>query len=98
MRAKLKKTFMSHNTGLADGLRQKEALAFHFNMSLTAINVARTFARQEKDDLLVARVKTLIHNAMMIHRFSVLSGKQPNRLLNTNDFKELLYYGVANAA
>ena len=35
---------------------------------------------------------------MMLHRFSVLSRKMPNRLLNTNDFKELLYYGVANAA
>lgn len=78
--------------------RQKEALAFHFNMSLTAINVARAFARQDKKNLSVASVKTLIHNAMMIHRFSVLSGKLPNRLLNTNDFKELLYYGVANAA
>ena len=78
--------------------RQKEALAFHFNMSLTAINVARAFARQDKRNLSVANVKTLIHNAMMIHRFSVLSGKLPNKLLNTNDFKELLYYGVANAA
>ena len=78
--------------------RQKEALAFHFNMSLTAINVARAFARQDKRALSVANVKTLIHNAMMIHRFSVLSGKLPNKLLNTNDFKELLYYGVANAA
>lgn len=48
--------------------------------------------------LSVANVKTQIHNAMMIHRFSVLSGKLPNKLLNTNDFKELLYYGVANAA
>lgn len=78
--------------------RQKEALAFHFNMSLTAINVARAFARQDKKELSVANVKTLVHNAMMLHRFSVLSGKLPNRLLNTNDFKELLYYGVANAA
>ena len=78
--------------------RHKEALAFHFNMSLTAINVARAFARQDKRNLSVANVKTLIHNAMMIHRFSVLSGKLPNKLLNTNDFKELLYYGVANAA
>ena len=67
-------------------------------MSLTAVNVARAFARQDKRNLSVASVKTLIHNAMMIHRFFVLSGKLPNKLLNTNDFKELLYYGVANAA
>ena len=78
--------------------RQKEALAFHLNMSLTAINVARAFARQDKRELSVANVKTLVHNAMMLHRFSVLSGKMPNRLLNTNDFKELLYYGIAYAA
>ena len=26
------------------------------------------------------------------------SGKRPHRLLNTNDFKELLYYGVSDAA
>ena len=76
----------------------KQKLVPVFPLSLTAINVARAFARQEKKDLSVASVKTLIHNSMMIHRFSVLSGKLPNRLLNTNDFKELLYYGVANAA
>lgn len=78
--------------------RRKEALAFHFNMSLTAINVARAFARQDKKELSVASVKTLAHNAMIIRRFFMLSGKLPNRLLNTNDFKELLYYGVADAA
>ena len=78
--------------------RQKEALAFHFNMSLTAINVARAFARQDKKDISVANIKTLVHNAMMICRLFMLSGKLPNKLLNTNDFKELLYYGVANAA
>ena len=67
-------------------------------MSLTAINVARAFARQDERGLSVANVKTLVHNAMMLRRFSVLSGKLPNRLLNTNDFKELLYYGIAYAA
>lgn len=67
-------------------------------MSLTAINVERAFARQDNRNLSVANVKTLIYNAMMIHRFSVLSGKLPNKLLNTNDLKGLLYYCVADAA
>lgn len=67
-------------------------------MSLAAINVARAFARQDKMGLSVGSVKTLIHNSMMIHSFSVLSDKLTNKLLNTNEFKELLYYGVANAA
>ena len=56
------------------------------------------FRTSRQEESLGSQFKTLIHNAMMIHRFSVLSGKLPNKLLNTNDFKELLYYGVANAA
>ena len=41
--------------------------------------------------LSVSNVKTLIHNADMIQRFIRMSGKRPHRLLNTNDFKELLF-------
>lgn len=78
--------------------RKKESLEFHFNMSLTAINVARAFARDNNLDLSVSGVKTLIHNAVLIQRFLRKCGSRPNKLLNTNDFKDLLYYGVANAA
>ena len=41
--------------------------------------------------LTVSNVKTLIHNADMIQRFIRMSGMRPHRLLNTNDFKELLF-------
>jgi len=78
--------------------RKKEKLDFAFNCSLTAINVAREFARRHGDGLSVAGVKTLMHNAMMLELFFKKSGHKPNKLLNTNDFKELLYYGVADAA
>ena len=53
-------------------------------------------ARENKLDLSMSGVKTLIHNAEMIRRFLRKFGYRPNRLLNINDFKELLYYGVAN--
>jgi len=78
--------------------RKKEKLDFAFNCSLTAINVAREFARRHNESLSVAGVKTLMHNAMMLKLFFKMSGHKPNKLLNTNDFKELLYYGVADAA
>lgn len=46
--------------------RNKEALAFAFNMSLSSINVARTYARQENINLSVGSTKTLLHNATMV--------------------------------
>jgi hypothetical protein len=49
-------------------------------------------------DLSMANIKTLIHNNMMLRRIIRTSGFRPNRLLNTSDFKELLFYGVAGAA
>ena len=78
--------------------RKRESLDFAFNMSLSSINVARFFSRSCGMHLSVSNVKTLIHNADMIQRFIRMSGKRPHRLLNTNDFKELLYYGVSDAA
>jgi len=43
-------------------------------------------------------VKTLIHNAMMIQRIYRMSGNLPNKLFNNHNFKDLLFYGVADAA
>ena len=78
--------------------RSKEALNFAFNMSLTSINVAREFARQNKMDLSIGSIKTLLHNAAMLERFISTFGKTPNIKLNNTYFKELLFYGVRNAA
>ena len=74
--------------------RNKEALAFAFNMSLSSINVARAYARQENIYLSVGSTKTLLHNAAIVDRFIAMSGKRPNMRLNNIDFKELLFYGI----
>ena len=74
--------------------RNKEALSFAFNASLTSVNLARAFARQQGMDLSVCSTKTLMHNAAMVDRFIAMSGKSPNMRLNNTDFKELLFYGV----
>jgi len=78
--------------------RNKEALGFAFNISLTSINVAREFARQNHMDLSIGSIKTLLHNAAMLERFISMFGKSPNIKLNNTNFKELLFYGVRNAA
>ena len=74
--------------------RNKETLAFAFNMSLSSINVARAYAKQENINLSVGSTKTLLHNAAMVDRLIAMSGKRPNMRLNNTDFKELLFYGV----
>lgn len=63
-------------------------------MSLSSINVARAYAKQENINLSVGSTKTLLHNAAMVDRFIAISGKRPNMRLNNTDFKELLFYGV----
>ena len=77
--------------------RNKEALSFAFNASLTSVNLARAFARQQGMLLSVGSTKTLLHNAAMVDRFIAMSGKSPNMRLNNTDFKELLFYGVRAA-
>ena len=74
--------------------RNKEALAFAFNASLSSVNVARAYARQEWLNLSVGATKTLLHNAAIVDRFIAISAKHANLRLNNIDFKELLFYGV----
>jgi len=78
--------------------RNKEALSFAFNASLSSVNLARAFARRQGIDLSVGSTKTLLHNAAMLDRFIAMSAKRPNMRLNNTDFKELLFYGVRAVA
>jgi len=78
--------------------RNKEALAFSFNASLSSVNVARAYARREGHNLSVGATKILLHNAAMVDRFIAMSAKNANLRLNNTDFKELLFYGVRAVA
>ena len=77
--------------------RNKEALSFAFNASLTSVNLAKAFARQQGMVLSVGSTKTLLRNAAMVDRFIAMSRNTPNMRLNNTDFKELLFYGVRAA-
>ena len=86
-------------TGLADcQARNENSLNFAFNASLTAVNIAKAFARESGLNLSVESVKLLIHNAVVIQRVLSMSGKRPNLNLNQEYFKQLLFYGVKTAA
>lgn len=86
-------------TGLTHSqARNTEALSFAFNASLSSVNLARAFAREQGMVLSVGSTKTLLHNAAMMDRFIAMSGKSPNMRLNNTNFKELLFYGVRAGA
>ena len=79
--------------------RNEQALNFAFNMSLSSINVMRHFAALHGyDHLSDASVKILAHNAFMLERFISISGNPPKLRKNNTAFKELLFYGVRDAA
>ena len=78
--------------------RNREALSFAFNASLSSVNLARAFAKKQGLNLSVGSTKTLLHNAAMVDRFIAMSGKTPNMRLNDTYFKELLFYGVRTVA
>ena len=78
--------------------RSRKSLNFAFNASLTSVNVAKTLAGELGLDLSVESVKLLIHNAVMIQRIISTFGKSPNLNLNQPKLKELLFFGVKNAA
>jgi hypothetical protein len=59
-------SYISKSGKKTPGLSSWTALAFAFNMSLSSINVARAFARQNNYDISIGSVKTLLHNAAIM--------------------------------
>ena len=64
----------------------------------TFVNVARSFSRGNNLKLSISSVKTLIHNPMLLKLIFDKCGKAPNKLINKNDFEDLLYNSVARAS
>ena len=82
--------------------RNTEAMDFAFNLSLSAINVAKAFGKQNNLNLSIADCKLLFHNALLIERFLFKFGKTPNWNKNTRQkehyFKDLMLFGLKAAA
>ena len=87
------------HTGLNDcQARSEKKLHFHFNASLTAINLAKvehwlSLPKDKRGSFSMADVKTMYHNALLLERFIEVFAIRPNKLKNNNNVKELINFG-----
>jgi hypothetical protein len=82
--------------------RNEKKLHFHFNTSLTAINIAKithwlTVPKQEREAFSMADIKTIHHNELLLKRFFSVFAIRPNLHENQKKIEELLYYGARAA-
>jgi hypothetical protein len=82
--------------------RSKEKLDFHFNMSLTAVNVAKivhwySIPIETRKSFSLSDIKTVNHNTLLLERFIAMFGIKPNALKKNQNVKELLLYGTTAA-
>lgn len=72
-------------------------LKFHFNASLTAINLAKAACKDLNIIYSISSCKSIIHNTYMLERFICVSGIKPNTKVIDKLFKELILF-TARAA
>ena len=90
-------------TGLCDcQSRSTNKLDFHFNMSLTSVNIAKvedwlSIPKETRDQFSMSDIKTMNHNRLLLDRFIDVFGINPYTAKNENAFKELLYFGTIAA-
>ena len=81
--------------------RSKNKLHFHFNASLTTVNLARLHwldtGKSDSDAFSMADFKTMCHNMMLIERFFSVFAINPNTPINQQKIKELYKYGCIAA-
>ena len=91
------------HTGLNDSqARSENKLHFHFNASLTSINIAKSIhwlsiPKEKRAAFSMADIKTMNHNALMLNRFFDVFGINPYSTKNQNYVKELIFYGTMAA-
>lgn len=85
--------------GLEDSQsRQKEAIDFHCNMSLTALNVAKamhwySIPKEERKSFSIADIKTRYSNELLLDRIISLYGKDPKEEKIRPEIMELYQLG-----
>jgi len=90
-------------TGLTNcQARSENKLNFHFNASLTAVNVAKaahwlSVDKNERTGFSMSDIKTVYHNDLLIQRFIDVFGINPNSTKNQKLVKELRMFGTIAA-
>ncbi len=86
-------------TGLNDcQARSKNKLHFHFNASLTAVNLAKaeyhlSIPKEERGAFSMADIKTMHHNELLLERFIKVFAVPAYKLINNDNIKELINFG-----
>lgn len=78
--------------------RSENKLKFHFNTSLTTVNLAKivhwnTLPKENRGAFSMADVKNLYHNGLQLDRFICKFGINPNTTKNKHKISQLLYFG-----
>jgi hypothetical protein len=90
-------------TGLNDSqARSENKLHFHFNTSLTAINIAKvehwlSVPKEMRKTFSMSDIKTMNHNRLLLQRFIDVFGINAHSVKNQNYVNELIYYGTIAA-
>ena len=82
--------------------RNKEKLDFHFNASLTAVNLAKvahwySIPIDQRKSFSLSDIKTINHNALLLNQFMTMFAIKPNVLKNIQNVNELLLFGTIAA-
>jgi len=82
--------------------RSENKLHFHFNSSLTAVNIAKvthwmSVPKAQRGAFSMADIKTMYHNELLLNRFFDVFGIKPNLTKNKQKIDELIYYGARAA-
>jgi len=87
------------HTGLNDcQARSENKLHFHFNASLTAINLAKVehwlpVPKKERGAFSMSDIKTMYHNKLLLERFIDVFAVPAYKLKNNDNVKELINFG-----
>ena len=77
--------------------RSLNKLDFHFNASLTAVNIAKAKALKNNEHFSMASCKTLCYNTFLLKRFISLFGIEPNKEKNQNLWEEAIRFAAIAA-
>jgi hypothetical protein len=81
--------------------RDLDKLDFHFNASLTTVNIMKIIHLKDKNKagkpFSIADYKILYHNAFLLNRFIEAFGIKPKNIKSHHHVKELLYFGTKAA-
>lgn len=77
--------------------RDIDKLHFHFNASMTSVNLAKVKALEKGTVLSMASVKVLCHNIFLMQRFISVSGIEPNPEINRKLWEETIKFATIAA-